>query len=374
MNKIALITGILGQDASYLAEILLEKKYKVIGTRRRTSSPNFDNISSLINHENFEMIIGDITDYSFIDSAIKNYKPDEIYNLAAQSFVKSSFETPFHTFDVDTIGVLNILEVIRKIKPDTKMYQASTSEMFGKSVSFDYDVQGQSARYDGPLVKDYRYENRFGRTFMIAQDSSDGLFQDECTPFMPQSPYGIAKLAAHHLCRLYRDSYGLSTCCGILFNHESPRRGIEFVTRKITDYVGKLYNSIKTLSDGTLYYSDVAFPKLKLGNLDAYRDWGHAKDYARAQYMIMQQDELKDVVICMEETHTVREFCKIAFACIGEDYQKWVEVDPKFYRPSEVEYLRGDCSKAKKILGWKPEYSFQELVEEMVEADIERYR
>jgi GDPmannose 4,6-dehydratase len=368
-NKIAVVTGVSGQTASYLCELLLDKGYRVIGTRRRTSTPNNDNLINCLSHPNFELVIADITDYSCIHSLLMQYKPDEIYNLAAQSFVKASFDQPFHTFETDTIGVLNFLEVIRKEKLETKFYQASTSEMFGKSYS---QRTITNPKYVGRTdVCDFRdiYNPIAPDDYLIIEK-----YQDENTIFMPQSPYGIAKLAAHHLCRLYRQSYGIHACCGILFNHESPRRGKEFVTRKITDYVGKL----RSMMDKAEYQGDADIvnnaPKLKLGNLDAYRDWGHAKDYARAQYLIMQQDKPEDFVICMEETHTVREFCDAAFKTIGLDYNDWVEIDPQFYRPSEVDFLLGDCTKAKSVLNWKPEYTFEQLVEEMVQADIERHK
>jgi len=370
--KTAIITGVCGQTGSYLAELLLEKGYRVIGVRRRTSAPNNENIENCLQNNNFELVVGDITDYSFVNHIVNKTRyeswennvcvhPLEIYNLAAQSFVKSSFETPFHTFDVDTIGVLNFLEVLKEIpKSEAKFYQASTSEMFGKSFS------ERGSKYfkgigclDGEVIPLPQYEK----------------YQDENTPFMPQSPYGIAKLAAHHLCRLYRQSYGIHACCGILFNHESPRRGKEFVTRKITDYVGQIafYINDKENRPNVIDNLKKTFTKLKLGNLDSYRDWGHAKDYARAQHLILQQDSPDDFVICMEETHTVREFCDAAFKVIGLDYNDYVEVDPQFYRPSEVDFLRGDCTKAKSVLNWKPEYTFEQLVQEMVSADIERY-
>lgn len=351
-NKTALITGILGMTASYLCEILLNKGYKVVGLRRRSSNPNYENLENVINHPNLELVIGDITDYSSVHSIMTKYNFNEIYNLAAQSFVRSSFETPFHTIEVNSTGPLNFLEVIRKEKLDCKFYQASTSELFGKSVSLYYDVQGSSVRYDGlPVEKDC----------FIWQNRNSEYFQDEDTPLTPASPYGVGKLSAHHLCRLYRESYNLFTSCGILFNHEGPRRGKDFVTRKITDYVGQLVNG---KNNG----------KLKLGNLSASRDFGFAGDYANAQYLMLQQEKPDDYVVCTGETHTVREFCETAFDEAGFNYEDWVEVDPEFYRPAEVDYLRGDCSKAKQVLGWKPEYTFKQLVSEMVQADIERYK
>jgi GDPmannose 4,6-dehydratase len=383
-QKVAIVTGVCGQTGSYLAELLLNKGYKVIGTRRRTSNPNLENVAGIINNKDFEIYTADITDFTCVRNMILKYQPDEIYNLAAQSFVKESFSQPFHTFDANTVGVLNFLEVLKQEKLDCKMYQASTSEMFGKNISFNYDIQGQGARYDGPFPnkEDYCYKNRYGHKCTSPEYEGDGVFQDEDTPFVPQSPYGVAKLAAHHMCRLYRESYGVNVSCGILFNHESPRRGKEFVTRKITDYVGQL-TLLNPQKFGlckeplAIYLNEQELKKhgkLKLGNLDAFRDWGHAKDYAASQWLILQQEKPDDYVVCTGETHTVREFCDAAFSVIELDYKDYVEVDPQFYRPAEVDYLRGDCYKAKQVLGWKPEYTFKKLVSEMVQADIERYK
>lgn len=359
--KTAICTGATGQTGSYLCEILLDKGYKVVGTRRRTTTPNNENVEKCLKNENFILEIADITDYPCVSGLVDKYNPDEIYNLAAQSFVKVSFDQPIHTFDVDTYGVLNFLEVIKNKNKSIKFYQASTSELFGKSYSCMYTpfMSDDLVRYDNPDG------NRNTHEYIHKIDKA---FQDELTPFSPQSPYGIAKLAAHHLCRLYKQSYDMFCVCGILFNHESPRRGKEFLTRKVTDYVGKLYvNSL--FSDNRLNN----YPKLRLGNLDAYRDWGFAGDYAYAQYLMMQNEKPEDFVICTEESHTVREFCDIAFSYIGMDYKDWVVVDPQFYRPSEVDYLCGKSTKAKEKLKWKPTVSFKDLVENMVNADLTRY-
>lgn len=375
-QRVALITGVRGQDGSYLAELLLEKNYKVVGVARRASAPNNTNILSCLSNPNFELVTGDVTDYASVSGILNKYKPQEIYNLAAQSFVKASFDQPFHTFEVDTLGVVNFLEVMKKDLPESKFYQASTSEMFGKSyserkVGYISNVDpatGLSA--DGKILP----ESQRSTKFVFPNDVIGGIpekYQDENTPFMPQSPYGIAKLASHHMVRLYRESYGLHASCGILFNHESPRRGIEFVTRKITDYVAKLYHQF----DRAEYMGDTdlidEFPKLQLGNLDAYRDWGHAKDYVRGMWQMLQQDTSDDYILCTGESHTVRDFCKAAFDVIGVNYEDWVEVNPAFYRPAEVDYLRGVSDKATRKFGWINHYSFEDLVQEMVKADID---
>jgi GDPmannose 4,6-dehydratase len=403
-QKTALVTGCLGQDASYLAELLIEKDYKVIGVRRRSSNPNYENVAAITGHPNFTVVTGDITDYHCVSTLVLEHKPDEIYNLAAQSFVKDSFTQPAHTFESNTIGVLNFLEVLRKENVDASFYQASTSEMFGKNYDEHTYTEINPDHPDNKLTpldkykpgEKYHVRKSNGNFADMIHLSSDGInfaaqpfwyktekYQDENTAFCPQSPYGIAKLAAHHLVRLYREAYGIKAACGILFNHESPRRGKEFVTRKITDYVGKLgkfladNESIITGDDYSkklrLVRTHKNYPKLALGNLDAVRDWGHAKDYVRAQWMILDQKKFQDFVICTGESHTVREFLEIAFSHIGLDYKDYVVVDPKFYRPAEVDYLRGDSSKARRVLGWTPSISFAELVKDMVESDIRRY-
>jgi len=320
----AIITGITGQDGSYLCELLLEKDYKVIGMYRRSSINNFDRINHLLKTPHLILEECDLTDPSGISSLIDKYKPDEVYNLAAQSHVGSSFKNPSTTIEIDTIGVVNLLEAIKNRSPSTKFYQASTSEMYGKN----YDT----IKYDEP-------------------------YQDEDTMFLPQSPYGVAKLASHRLVGIYREAYNLFGCCGILFNHESSRRGENFVTRKITKYIGDLVNN-KTNKT------------LQLGNLSAKRDWGHAKDYVKAMYLMMQQDFADDYVIATGNTYSVYDFLKIAFDHVGMNYKDHVTIDENLYRPAEVQYLRGIPAKANKILNWTPEYSFKELVYEMVDSDV----
>lgn len=330
--KRALITGITGQDGSYLAELLLEKGYEVYGIWRRKSNVDYGNITHL--KDKVKLIYADMTDLVSLIEAIKIANPDEVYNLAAQSFVKTSWDTPVGTAEIDAIGVLNMLEAIRLTKPDTRFYQASTSEMFGK-------VQE--------------------------------IPQKETTPFYPRSPYGVAKLYGHWITKNYRESYNLFACSGILFNHESERRGEEFVTRKITMAVAKIKKGLQDV--------------LELGNLDAKRDWGHSKDYVKAMWLMLQQDKPDDYVISTGETHPVREFVELAFKAAGMEVQ-WhgegdkeyatlkgtekvvVKVNPEFYRPAEVELLIGDCSKAEKALGWKREIGYNELVNRMVENDL----
>ena len=331
----AIIFGITGQDGSYLAELLLEKGYEVIGVTRRVSVPTLNRITHIL--PKIKIIEGDITDAFSVSNVIKEEAPDEIYNLAAQSHVGTSFKQPSLTWDVTAGGVLNILEAIRYSgrKDDIKFYQASSSEMFGKN-----------------------YNLREGLAEMIK-------YQDEKTPFMPQSPYAIAKLAAHHLVRNYRDSYGIFACSGILFNHESERRGEKFVTRKITKWIGEFVAS----------GMDAEFPALRLGNLDAKRDWGHAEDYVRGMWEMVQHETPNDYVVATGETHSVREFLDIAFRHIGiDDWDEFVVIDPEFYRPAEVDYLLGIPAKAKRVLGWEPEISFQQLVERMVDSDVEAER
>ena len=335
MQKTCLITGICGQSGSYLAELLLSKGYKVYGLYRRSASSHFENIEHI--KDKISLICGDITDPTSINDIFSSIHFDEVYNLAAQSFVGASFTQPHLTFQIDAMGVLNILEAIRKYSPTTRLYQASTSEMFGSNSQLMLP-HGQLFVY----TSKYRY-------------------QDEKTPFKPESPYAVAKVAAHHMCQLYRRAYGLHISCGILFNHESERRGIEFVTRKISDYVGKLYN-------------DKTKDKLALGNLDASRDWGHAQDFVYGMWLMLQQDVPDDYVLSTGETHTIREYLDEAFACAGfTDWKDYVVQDPKFMRPSEVPFLRGIHDKAKSKLGWKPVISFKELVHRMVTNDIIKY-
>ena len=330
MNKKALISGITGQDGSYLAEYLLSLNYIVIGLHRRSSGYNFDRISHIIDHPNFRLEELDLVDGSNCSSIIQSHKPDEFYNLAAQSHVATSFNQPTNTFMVNTTGVINILESIKTYSPATKFYKASTSEMFGYNFSI----------------------NDLGKKY-----------QDENTAFIPQSPYGSSKLAAHNIVRIYRSGYGIFGCCGILFNHESPRRGENFVTRKITKYIGQIKNN---LIDKNI--------KLKLGNLSAQRDWGHAQDYVIAMHKMLQVDRPDDYVICTGQTWSVQEFLYTAFNLAGLDPSDYVEIDPNLYRPAEVEYLKGSYAKAKSFLGWEPKVSFSELVKDMVENDVKKFQ
>ncbi|AFC99391.1 GDP-mannose 4,6-dehydratase [Methanocella conradii HZ254] len=316
MTKRALITGITGQDGSYLAELLLKKGYDVYGLVRRTSNINTSRIENILDKIN--LIQGDMADQSSLISAVKQSQPDEVYNLAAQSFVGSSWSQPIFTGDVTGLGVARLLEAIRVNELNAKFYQASSSEMFGKAVETP---------------------------------------QNEKTPFHPRSPYGVAKVYGHWIAVNYRESYGMFVCSGILFNHESPRRGMEFVTRKISNGVARIYHGLDS--------------ELRLGNLDAKRDWGYAGDYVEAMWLMLQQKTPDDYVIATGETHTVREFCEIAFEAAGLDWKKYVKIDPRFLRPAEVELLMGDSSKARKALKWKPRVSFKELVRMMVQSDID---
>ena len=332
MNKVAIVTGVTGQDGSYLSELLLDKGYTVVGLRRRSSSEKgLERIEHLLNNDNFKLIEADITDSGCVNNLIAEYMPHEVYNLAAQSHVGTSFKQPSYTSQVNLQGPINFLEAIRLLSPSTKFYQASTSEMFGKN----YEV------------------------------FADTKYQKETTPFVPQSPYAVAKLAAHEMVRIYRDSYGLFACCGILFNHESERRGENFVTRKITKWIGEFVASGQ----------DEDFPALRLGNLEAHRDWGHAQDYVDAMYLMLQQDEPEDYVIATSETHSVREFLTEAFNEIGiSNFEPHVVIDPEFYRPCEVDWLLGHTGKARQQLGWRPKVSFPELVQRMVRSDIDAAR
>lgn len=330
--KNALITGITGQDGSYLAELLLEKGYNVYGLMRRKSVVDYGNVDHI--KDKIKFIYADMQDIVSLMTAMKISQADEVYNLAAQSFVATSWDTPCTTADIDAIGVTNMLEAIRAVKPECRFYQASTSEMFGK-------VQA--------------------------------IPQTEETPFYPRSPYGVAKLYGHWITKNYRESYDMYACSGILFNHESERRGLEFVTRKITNAVAKIKLGVQD--------------HVELGNMDAKRDWGHSKDYVKAMWLLLQQEEPDDYVIATNETRTVREFCETAFAAAGIDIEfsgegvnevgkdkatgkVLVQVNPQFFRPAEVELLIGDPKKAETKLGWVREISFQELVERMVKNDL----
>jgi GDPmannose 4,6-dehydratase len=316
--KKALITGVTGQDGSYLAELLLTKKYEVYGMIRRTSSAIIERIENILDHPHFHLVPGDISDEASLMSSMKTIQPDEVYNLAAQSFVQASWGQPVLTGEYTAIGVTKVLEAIRNFKPDTKFYQASSSEMFGK-------VQA--------------------------------IPQVETTPFYPRSPYGVSKTYGHFITVNYRESYGIFACSGILFNHESPRRGLEFVTRKIAHQVAQVKLGLRQ--------------KVELGNLESKRDWGYAKDYVEAMWLMLQQDKPEDFVIATGKTHTVKEFLELAFLRIGiKNWQSYFRHNPEFDRPAEVDLLIGDASKAKKILKWQPKTSFTDLVNLMVDAEM----
>jgi len=319
MSRTALITGITGQDGSYLAELLLGKGYKVYGLVRRAATPSTERIDHIL--DRLTLLTGEMTDQTSLIDAVEESQPDEVYNLAAQSFVGDSWTVPVSTGDVDGIGVTRILEAVRRAKPDARFYQAATSEMFGKA-------------HEVP--------------------------QTESTPFHPRSPYGVAKVYGFFITQNYRESYGMHASNGILFNHESPRRGLEFVTRKITDRVARIKLGAAT--------------ELRLGNLDAQRDWGFAGDYVDGMWRMLQADRPDDYVLATGETHTVREFCEIAFSHVGLDWERYVAVDPKFVRHAETDLLLGNPAKAKETLSWEPKVSFQGLVEMMVDADLERVR
>lgn len=312
----ALITGITGQDGSYLAELLLQQGYRVIGMVRRTSTINFDRIREI--QEQVEIVQGDLLDQMSLISILQEHRPSEVYNLAAQSFVPTSFTQPVLTGEFTALGVTRILDAIRIVDPAIRFYQASSSEMFGK-------VQEVPQR--------------------------------ESTPFYPRSPYGVAKVYGHWITVNYRESYNIFACSGILFNHESPRRGLEFVTHKITNAVARIKLGLES--------------ELRLGNLDARRDWGYAPDYVRAMWLMLQQDSPDDYVVATGETHSVQEFVEEAFGFVDLDWREFVVQDPKFYRPAEVDLLVGDPAKAGAQLGWEPSVSFRELVRLMVQSDLE---
>ena len=318
MKKTALITGITGQDGSYLAELLLEKGYRVVGMTRRTSTDVHERIAHLI--DNIEFVSGDLLDQSSMTSIVRDVRPDEVYNLAAQSFVPTSWQQPVLTGEFTALGVTRVLEAIRAADPSIRFYQASSSEMFGKVVETP---------------------------------------QRESTPFYPRSPYGVAKVYGHWITVNYRESYNMFAVSGILFNHEAPRRGKEFVTRKISDGVARIKLGLAK--------------ELRLGNLDSQRDWGFAGDYVRAMWLMLQQDVADDFVIATGRTHSVRDFVRIAFESAGlGSYEPYVVLDERFVRPAEVDLLIGDPAKAKRVLGWEPRVSFEELVEMMVRADLDR--
>jgi GDPmannose 4,6-dehydratase len=319
VSKTALVTGITGQDGSYLAELLLEKGYRVVGMTRRTSTEVHERIEHIV--DAIDIVSGDLLDQSSITVVLDQFRPDEIYNLAAQSFVPASWTQPVLTGEFTALGVTRVLEAIRHVNPAIRFYQASSSEMFGKVVETP---------------------------------------QRETTPFYPRSPYGVAKVYGHWITVNYRESYDLFACSGICFNHESPRRGKEFVTRKISDGVARIKHGLTN--------------ELRLGNLDAQRDWGFAGDYVAAMWAMLQQDTADDYVIATGQTHSVRDFVRIAFEVAGlGSYEPYVSIDPRFVRPAEVDLLIGDASKAANRLSWKPKVDFQSLVTMMVRADLDRY-
>lgn len=349
--KKAIIFGVTGQDGSHLAELLLDRDYEVVGVARRCSVDTTERLGWVVGRPRFRLVEGDITDsFSVMEVLRSNEDVDEVYNLAAQSHVSVSFKQPALTWDITGKGCLNILQSIVDLKLKCKFYQASSSEMFGSS----YDMDGFGEKY-----------------------------QDEQTKFLPQSPYAIAKCAAHYMTRLFREAYGVHASAGILFNHEGERRGETFVTRKITKWIGGFYSwfhahklDYQDLKDcnktDRIICGDKSYPKLRLGNLDAYRDWGYAGDYVEAMWLMLQQETPDDYVICTSETHTIREFLDVAFSHIGiPDWSMFVTIDPEFYRPAEVDYLRGRNWKALNKLGWKPKHSFKDLVELMVNHDID---
>ncbi|MBI2431372.1 MAG: GDP-mannose 4,6-dehydratase [Candidatus Hydrogenedentes bacterium] len=313
----ALISGITGQDGSYLAEFLLEKGYAVYGLVRRSSTETFERIAHI--KDRVTLCQADLADQVSMIEAVRDIRPHEVYNLAAQSFVPTSWNQPLLTGDITALGVTRLLEAIRFVDPAIRFYQASSSEMFGH-------------------VRETP--------------------QTETTPFYPRSPYGVAKVYGHWITVNYRESYNIFACSGILFNHESPRRGLEFVTRKVTNGVARIKLGIQT--------------ELRLGNLEAKRDWGFAGDYVRAMWLMLQQDAPDDYVVSSNETHSVREMCEVAFARVDLNWEDYVVVDPKFYRPAEVQVLLGNCAKAHRKLGWGPQYSFRDLIEMMVDADMKR--
>ncbi|MEK9526223.1 MAG: GDP-mannose 4,6-dehydratase [Acidimicrobiaceae bacterium] len=316
MTKRALITGVTGQDGSYLAELLLEKGYEVLGMVRRSSTVNFERIAHL--QDKITFVPGDLLDEISMIHILQEHRPQEVYNLAAQSFVQTSFGQPVLTGETTALGVTRLLDAIRLVDPEIRFYQASSSEMFGKV-------------HEVP--------------------------QTETTPFHPRSPYGVAKVYGHWITLNYRESYGLHATSGILFNHESPRRGLEFVTRKISHTVAQIKLGL--------------VDELRLGNLDAQRDWGFAGDYVEAMWLMLQREIPEDFVICTGQTHSVREFCEVAFGHAGLNWEEHVVVDETFFRPAEVDLLVGDATKADEMLGWKPETSFESLVTMMVDADID---
>ena len=319
VTRRALITGVTGQDGSYLAELLLEEGYDVVGVVRRSSTLNFERIAHI--QDRITLVPADLLDEVSLIAVLRDHKPHEVYNLAAQSFVQTSWSQPVLTGETTALGVTRVLDAIRIVDPEIRFYQASSSEMFGKV-------------HEVP--------------------------QKETTPFYPRSPYGVAKVYGHWITVNYRESYGLHASSGMLFNNESPRRGLEFVTRKVTHGVARIACGLDD--------------KLPLGNLDSQRDWGYAADYVRAMWLMLQQDSPSDYVVATGETHSVRELCQLAFSAAGLDWEQHVVVDERFLRPAEVDLLVGDATKAREVLGWKREVDFARLVEMMVEADLDLIR
>lgn len=318
-RKTALITGITGQDGSYLAEFLLDQGYRVVGMLRRTSTETVGRIAHLL--DRIELVHGDLLDQNSLIDIVQQFQPDEVYNLAAQSFVPTSWKQPVLTGEFTALGVTRMLEAVRLAKPDARFYQASSSEMFGKVVEVP---------------------------------------QTETTPFYPRSPYGVSKVYGHWITINYRESYDMFAVSGILFNHESPRRGLEFVTRKVTYGVARIKEGLSS--------------SISLGNLDARRDWGYAGDYVRAMWMMLQHDSPEEFVVATGETRSVEELCRVAFDVVGLDWRDHVEIDPRYMRPADVDLLVGDPSKARDVLGWQPEVSFEQMIEEMVQADLQLVR
>ena len=318
LMPIALITGITGQDGSYLAEFLLDKGYKVVGIVRRSSTTPYERISHLV--DRVELVSADLLDQTSLTDVVSDFKPDEIYNLAAQSFVQTSWNQPVLTGEFTALGVTRVLEAMKKAAPNARFYQASSSEMFGKV-------------HESP--------------------------QRESTPFYPRSPYGVAKVYGHWITVNYRESFALYAVSGILFNHESPRRGLEFVTRKVTDGVARIKLGLAR--------------ELRLGNLEARRDWGFAGDYVRAMWMMLQQSTPDDYVVGTGRTWSVRQLCEVAFGCVGLDYREFVAQDERYFRPAEVDLLVADATKARDVLGWSPDVAFEQLIQMMVEADLARH-
>jgi len=353
----AIIWGVTGQDGSHLADLLIQKSYEVVGVARRVSVNTDERIAHLKGDSHFSLVAGDITDAHSVRQVLKEHKDvNEVYNLAAQSHVAISFKQPGLTWDITGKGCLNILETMRDLELKARFYQASSSEMFG--AAYDYSKDSDFAHYK---------------------------YQNEDTKLLPQSPYAIAKCAAHYMTRLFREAYRMHASAGILFNHEGPRRGENFVTRKITLWLGGLVKWLRkhdlnqddilnSNREDCLYArrdNSIKYPKLRLGNLEAFRDWGYAGDYVEAMWLMVQQDKPDDYVICTGETHTIREFLDVAFLHVGiKDWNKYIIIDSEFYRPAEVDYLRGDNAKARIKLKWEPKTTFKQLVKLMVDHDL----